>query len=276
MDLSGFSFLGIQVLNHACDSQLALKVLYVVGNDSNSFNLVKMLKVNGYTVFTSSNHNISDDDNSSVLYLCLLTILFSSSVVSTQAANGMLEEGRQKLKLQIGVVEQNWPRYECQKETSGLRDQCGAHPTTDLAFYETVIFPSFVQSIDNYVQILARMARHTINGVSHSFLTTEDAPIAGPLNKILEQCRQAVPDAFEKLASHMIHVGIMKLQFLLIITSSPFFIDPRMYSPEATIALSVPSFYPGRLSQMFFCCQFLEQPYKVKSGVNWPPSPSDQ
>ncbi|KAJ6901701.1 hypothetical protein NC651_019465 [Populus alba x Populus x berolinensis] len=227
---------GIQVLNHACDSQLALKVLYVVGNDSNSFNLVKMLKVNGYTVFTSSNHNISDDDNSSVLYLCLLTILFSSSVVS--------------------------PRYECQKETSGLRDQCGAHPTTDLAFYETVIFPSFVQSIDNYVQILARMARHTINGVSHSFLTTEDAPIAGPLNKILEQCRQAVPDAFEKLASHMIHVGIMKLQFLLIITSSPFFIDPRMYSPEATIA--------------FFLLPFLEQPYKVKSGVNWPPSPSDQ
>lgn len=58
---------GIQVLNHACDSQLAsqpLKVLYVVGNDSNSFNLVKMLKINGYTVSTGSNHNISDDDNS--------------------------------------------------------------------------------------------------------------------------------------------------------------------------------------------------------------------
>ena len=85
------------------------------------------------------------------------------------------------------------------KETSGLRDQCGAHPTSDLAFYETVIFPSFVQSIDNYVQILARMARHTINGVSHSFLTTEDAPIAGPLNKILEQCGQAVPDALRNL-----------------------------------------------------------------------------
>lgn len=78
------------------------------------------------------------------------------------------------------------------KETSGLRDQCGAHPTSDLAFYETVIFPSFVQ-------ILARMARHTINGVSHSFLTTEDAPIAGPLNKILEQCGQAVPDALRNL-----------------------------------------------------------------------------
>ncbi|KAJ6909183.1 hypothetical protein NC652_020227 [Populus alba x Populus x berolinensis] len=42
----------------------------------------------------------------------------------------------------------------------------------------------------------------------------------------------------------------MKLQFLLIITSSPFFIDPRMSSPEATTALSVPSFYPGRVSQM--------------------------
>jgi hypothetical protein len=42
----------------------------------------------------------------------------------------------------------------------------------------------------------------------------------------------------------------MKLQFLLIITSSPFFIDPRMSSPEATIALSVQSFYSGRVSQM--------------------------
>ncbi|KAJ6986700.1 hypothetical protein NC653_020053 [Populus alba x Populus x berolinensis] len=96
----------------------------------------------------------------------------------------------------------------------------------------------------------------------------------------------------------------MKLQFLLIITSSPFFIDPRMSSPEATTALSVPSFYPGRVSQMViiynvqhprsgfednidgslsyfwfhtcFLLQFLAQPYKVKSGVNWPPSPSDQ
>ncbi|KAJ6901695.1 hypothetical protein NC651_019460 [Populus alba x Populus x berolinensis] len=57
-----------------------------------------------------------------------------------------------------------------------------------------------------------------------------------------------------------------------------------MYSPEATIALSVPSFYPGRLSQMViiynvqtsshFLLPFLEQPYKVKSGVNWPPSPT--
>uniref|UniRef100_A0A2K1ZAM0 Uncharacterized protein n=1 Tax=Populus trichocarpa TaxID=3694 RepID=A0A2K1ZAM0_POPTR len=91
------------------------------------------------------------------------------------------------------------PGYECQKETSGLRDQCGAHPTTDLAFYETVIFPNFVQSIDNYVQTLTRMARHTINGVSHSFLTTEDAPIAGPRIKILEQCGQAVPDALRNL-----------------------------------------------------------------------------
>uniref|UniRef100_A0A6N2LPX4 Uncharacterized protein n=1 Tax=Salix viminalis TaxID=40686 RepID=A0A6N2LPX4_SALVM len=38
------------------------------------------------------------------------------------------------------------------------------------------------------VQILTRKARHTVNGVSHGFLTKEDAPIAGPLDKILEQC----------------------------------------------------------------------------------------
>ena len=71
--------------------------------------------------------------------------------------------------------------------------------TTNLAFYETVILPNFVPSIDNYVQVLTRMARHSINGNFHSFLTKEDAPIARPLMGILEQCGQAVPEALRNL-----------------------------------------------------------------------------
>lgn len=71
--------------------------------------------------------------------------------------------------------------------------------TTNLAFYETVILPNFVPSIDNYVQILTRMARHSIKGNFHSFLTKEDALIARPLMGILKQCGQAVPEALRNL-----------------------------------------------------------------------------
>jgi hypothetical protein len=72
-------------LNDACGSQLCsqpLKVLYVVGNDNSSFNLVKMLEINGYTVSVESNRSISNDDNRSAVYVFLLTIRFSSNVVS--------------------------------------------------------------------------------------------------------------------------------------------------------------------------------------------------
>uniref|UniRef100_A0A6N2MCA6 Uncharacterized protein n=1 Tax=Salix viminalis TaxID=40686 RepID=A0A6N2MCA6_SALVM len=148
----------IQVLDHACDSQLCsqpLKVLYVVGNDNNSFNLVKMLEINGYTVSVESNRNISDDDNS----------------LDTNI----------KMKPVVSVI--NLEHIS----------------TTDLAFYETVILPNFVPSIDNYVQVLTRMARHSINGNFHSFLTKEDVPIARSLWGILEQCGQAVPETLRNL-----------------------------------------------------------------------------
>ncbi|KAJ6432976.1 hypothetical protein OIU84_020082 [Salix udensis] len=148
----------IQVLDRACDSQLCsqpLKVLYVVGNDNSSFNLVKMLEINGYTVSVESNRNISDDDNS----------------LDTNI----------KMKPVVSVI--NLEHIS----------------TTDLAFYETVILPNFVPSIDNYVQVLTRMARHSINGNFHSFLTKEDAPIARSLMGILEQCGQAVPETLRNL-----------------------------------------------------------------------------
>ncbi|KAL6980251.1 Hydrolase [Sarracenia purpurea var. burkii] len=71
--------------------------------------------------------------------------------------------------------------------------------TSDLAEFEVVIISDFACSIDNYVQILTRMARNTINGVLHSCLTAEDAMLVEPLIEILEKCGQAVPEALRNL-----------------------------------------------------------------------------
>lgn len=71
--------------------------------------------------------------------------------------------------------------------------------TANLEEYEIVIIPSFVLPIDSYVHVLTRMARHTINGMLHSFVTKENSALAGPLIEILEQCGQAVPEALRHL-----------------------------------------------------------------------------
>ncbi|WCJ19188.1 P-loop containing nucleoside triphosphate hydrolases superfamily protein [Euphorbia peplus] len=73
--------------------------------------------------------------------------------------------------------------------------------TIDLAIYETVILLDFTISIEKYVQILTRMARDTIHGVLYSFLTKADAPIAGSIIKVLEECGQAVPEALRSLCN---------------------------------------------------------------------------
>ncbi|TYH51125.1 hypothetical protein ES332_D10G252700v1 [Gossypium tomentosum] len=70
---------------------------------------------------------------------------------------------------------------------------------TDLGEYGVVIIPDFVLSIDDYLQILTRMARHTVNGVLHSFLTKDDSQHAGPLIEILEQCGQEVAEELRNL-----------------------------------------------------------------------------
>ncbi|KAM2264042.1 DEAD-box ATP-dependent RNA helicase 40-like [Malus sylvestris] len=77
-------------------------------------------------------------------------------------------------------------------------DQIGA---TDFSEYECVVLPDLTLSIDSYVQILTRMARYSVNGVLHSFFAREDAKLAAPLIKILEQCGQAVPEALRKMSS---------------------------------------------------------------------------
>ncbi|XP_039067288.1 probable ATP-dependent RNA helicase ddx5 [Hibiscus syriacus] len=71
--------------------------------------------------------------------------------------------------------------------------------STDLGEYGVVIVPDYVPSVDYYVQILTRMARHTVNGILHSFLTKDDARHAGPLIGILEQCGLAVPEELKNL-----------------------------------------------------------------------------
>lgn len=72
--------------------------------------------------------------------------------------------------------------------------------TIKLGEFECVVIPDFTLSIDSYVQILTNMARYTVNGVLHSFFTTEDAKLAVPLIKILERCGQSVPEALRKMS----------------------------------------------------------------------------
>lgn len=71
--------------------------------------------------------------------------------------------------------------------------------TAELEEYEVVIIPDFIISMKNYVEILTGMARHTVSGILHSFLTKDDAAHAGQMIEILEQCGQVVPEALRDL-----------------------------------------------------------------------------
>ncbi|CAJ1967742.1 unnamed protein product [Sphenostylis stenocarpa] len=72
-------------------------------------------------------------------------------------------------------------------------------PTTDIGTYDVVVLPSFVPSIDTYVHILTKMARQSVNGVLHSFLTKRDTELAAPLITVLEQCGQELPQTLQDL-----------------------------------------------------------------------------
>lgn len=71
--------------------------------------------------------------------------------------------------------------------------------TTDIGTYDVVVLPNFVPSIDTYVHILTKMARQSVNGVLHSFLTKRDTELASPLVTVLEQCGQEVPQTLRDL-----------------------------------------------------------------------------
>ncbi|KAF2286598.1 hypothetical protein GH714_022026 [Hevea brasiliensis] len=149
---------GLQILHDTFEDSLCshtLKVLYIVGGDGKSANLVKILESNGYSVSTGSNCDIPDVNSS--------------------------------------------PDSDCGRKPTISMINAEQISTADLGIYEIVILTNIVLSIDTYVQILTRMARHTTHGVLHSFLTEEDALLAGSLVEILEQCGQAVPEALRTL-----------------------------------------------------------------------------
>ena len=66
--------------------------------------------------------------------------------------------------------------------------------TIDLGNYDSIFILYAFPPIDKYVQILTGMARHTVNGVLHTFITKEEASFAGSLVELLEECGQAVPE----------------------------------------------------------------------------------
>lgn len=60
--------------------------------------------------------------------------------------------------------------------------------------YDTVLMPDFVPAIDIYLGVLTKMARYSVHGVLHSFISEkEDSQLVQPLIKILQQCGQTVP-----------------------------------------------------------------------------------
>lgn len=69
----------------------------------------------------------------------------------------------------------------------------------DFEEFELVVITSFPHQIDDYIKILTGMARQSVNGALHSYFCHEDAPLAEPLIKILEQCDQNVPGFLKTL-----------------------------------------------------------------------------
>lgn len=69
----------------------------------------------------------------------------------------------------------------------------------DISAIRTVINYEFPTTIDVYRHILTGMARHTMNGVLHSFCSGAAAPLALQLMDVLLQCLQPVPPSLTML-----------------------------------------------------------------------------
>ncbi|KAI3960799.1 hypothetical protein MKW98_026191 [Papaver atlanticum] len=95
---------------------------------------------------------------------------------------------RKNVKLQLFVDTLTAQGYSISKNSfsDGTQD-------LNSNYFEVVIMISLPLSIGNYVIILTRMARRTVNGVLHSLFSLQKyANLAGPLMEILEQCGQTV------------------------------------------------------------------------------------
>ncbi|CAF2211656.1 hypothetical protein BRARA_H00064 [Brassica rapa] len=77
--------------------------------------------------------------------------------------------------------------------------------STGMNNFETVLLPDFVPSFQTYVEILTSMARDSVRGVLHSFVTEEEdvSGLAGSLVNVLEDCGQCVPDSWRNLSASM-------------------------------------------------------------------------
>lgn len=65
---------------------------------------------------------------------------------------------------------------------------------TDIEDFETVLVVDLPPSVDEYVEILTRSARHVLGGEVHSIFCSTDARLAKPLAELLSECSQAVPE----------------------------------------------------------------------------------
>lgn len=70
----------------------------------------------------------------------------------------------------------------------------------DMEEFEIVMFVD-LPSIEDYVEILTRIARHSVTGALHSFFWKADAPLSQPLIIVLEQCGQMVPEVLRSFDS---------------------------------------------------------------------------
>nr|VDD01518.1 unnamed protein product [Brassica oleracea] len=77
--------------------------------------------------------------------------------------------------------------------------------STEMKNFETVLLPDFVPSFQTYVEILTSMARDSVRGVLHSFVTEEEdvSGLAGSLVNVLEDCGQCVPDSWRNMSASM-------------------------------------------------------------------------
>lgn len=78
--------------------------------------------------------------------------------------------------------------------------------SAEMKAFETVLLPDFVPSLETYVEILTSIARESVRGVLHSFVTEKEANVsclAGSLVNVLEDCGQIVPDCWSNMSASM-------------------------------------------------------------------------
>uniref|UniRef100_A0ACD6ARQ5 Uncharacterized protein n=1 Tax=Avena sativa TaxID=4498 RepID=A0ACD6ARQ5_AVESA len=71
--------------------------------------------------------------------------------------------------------------------------------TSGVEEFETVLVASLPPSLEDYVEILTRTARHAVAGEVHVIFPNTDAALAKPLSDVLASCGQKVPELLTEL-----------------------------------------------------------------------------